>query len=140
MAALTSLAERMREFADGLTNRDGKAASDLADRMHEVADQVEGGGGRSAANSLAGDVVEWQDEGDLTDRAALTALGLLRSVPGASTPSSRPATTAAPTTEPPTTEAPPTTVAEQPSIVITIPDLEDLFQGNGNGKKPKNDD
>ena len=98
VSALAGLAERMREFADGLSGRDGDASSELADGMREVADQVEAGGGRSAAGSLAGDVVEWQDNGDLTDRAALTALGLLRSVPGVSTPSSRPATTAAATT------------------------------------------
>ena len=129
----------MREFADGLSGRDGDAATELGDGMREVADQVEAGGGRSAASGLAADVVDWQDSGDLTDRAALTALGLLRSVPGVSTPSSRPATTAAATT-PSTTEAPPTTVVvEEPTIVITVPNLEDLFQNDGD-KKPKKGD
>ena len=140
VAALTGLAEQIREFADGLSGRDGDAALDLGDRMREVADQVEGGGGGAAATSLAADIVEWQDDGDLTDRAAITALGLLRSVPGMSTPSSRPVTTAAPTTE---ATAPPTTVAEQPTIVITVPNLDDLLQGNGrgggNGRNGKDD-
>ncbi len=103
---------------------------------------MEDGGGRSAASNLAGDVVEWQDNGDLTDRAALTALGLLRSVPGVNTPSSRPATTDAPTTAPPTTEDPATTIVveEEPTIVITVPNLDDLLQGDGGGRKPKKGD
>jgi serine/threonine protein kinase len=140
VSALAGLAAQMRDFADGLSKRDGSASSDLADRMHEVADQVDGGGGRSAASSLARDVVGWQDDGDLTDRAAITALGLLRAVPGASVPDSRPATTSAPTTEPPTTQAPTTVVVDQPTIVITVPDVGDIVNGDGGGKKPKKGD
>jgi eukaryotic-like serine/threonine-protein kinase len=138
VSALAGLADRMRDFADGLSQRDGDAWSDLAHRMRSVADQVQAGGGRPAATKLAADVVEWQDNGDLTDRAAMTALGLLTAVPGVSAP----ATTAAPTTEAPTTEPtpPPTsdvpaTVAEQPTIVIEVPNIGDVVQDGRKGKK-----
>jgi non-specific serine/threonine protein kinase/serine/threonine-protein kinase len=137
VSALAGLAQQMRAFADGLSGRDGDASSDLAGRMRTVADQVEAGGGRSAANSLVGDVRDWQDNGDLTDRAALTALGLLQRVPGVTVPSTS-RTTEAPTTEPPTTEAPPTTiVVEEPTIVITVPNVGNLLPGDGGGGKGK---